>query len=285
MNKKISVIFFLFSIFAFREAQGENLSKIVDETISSPSKNNILILAKAIKNNRRFSRDLSTEDFISTERAVEAICKIPGHAKYFADEIESLRKSEEIKPRTQQVYYDRWREWYLVDTLRHLPSPETVFVLGHYLYDERDHPPENNGMWLPENAYLASITLSEIGIRNAPVTTRPGDELYKEALKKNREWYEQVKAGKIAFSFKGQNVEYRFKPDGTWETLPISNPPDDAVRPAKLNPKPAPEKAPEQGIQHSKPEDVPNWWPWLWIPALAILAAGWRLLNRRTNSS
>ena len=44
-------------------------------------------------------------------------------------------------------------------------------------------------------------------------------------------------------------------PDGTWDTIPISNPPDDAVKPPKLTPRPAPEKAPEQDVQPSKPED------------------------------
>ncbi|MGD9419349.1 MAG: hypothetical protein Q7R22_010420, partial [Verrucomicrobiota bacterium JB025] len=30
-----------------------------------------------------------------------------------------------------------------------------------------------------------------------------------------------------AFSFEGQNVEYRFNPDGTWEETKLENPPDD----------------------------------------------------------
>ncbi len=40
--------------------------------------------------------------------------------------------------------------------------------------------------------------------------------------------------GKIdrrSFSFKGQKVEYRFKPDGTWETFAMTNPPDDGPKP------------------------------------------------------
>ena len=36
-----------------------------------------------------------------------------------------------------------------------------------------------------------------------------------------RAWWEEIKSGKRAFSYKGQKVEYRFKPDGTWETIAL----------------------------------------------------------------
>jgi hypothetical protein len=163
--------------------------------------------------------------------AQQILISTPGHAKYFADEVERFRKEVQHLPRGNQVGYDRERQWLIAETLRHLPSPETIQVLGNYLDDERDTPPEL--VFLPENSFLGCVALSEIGLRNPPVSARPGMHNWREELVKQKAWYAQVKAGAIPFSFVGQKLEYRFKPDGTWDTLAMANPPDDGPRPAK----------------------------------------------------
>ena len=57
-------------------------------------------------------------------------------------------------------------------------------------------------------------------------------------------WYAEIKSGKRTFSFKGQSVEYRFNPNGTWETLAMANPPDDGLKPQPSKPEAArPEKS------------------------------------------
>jgi hypothetical protein len=204
---------------------------------------------------------------------------IPGHAQYIADEVERKRKEEEHLPRANQTSYDQVRETLIGETLIHLPSPETIQVLGDYLSDERDPAPEI--LFLPANSFLACVALSEIGLRDSPVSSRPGIHNWREEQVKQKAWYAKVKAGSLCFSFKGQNVEYRFKPDGMWETIALVNPPDDGpkpVRPVMSEPE-RPDKrslsaAPEQGVSPRR-----NAWAWSISLALVILIGviGWRV--------
>lgn len=178
------------------------------------------------------------------EAAQAALIAIPGHAKYFADELERLR----LDPKSN---YERIRPTYLAETLMHLPSPETIQVLGHYLSDMQDMPYDENPKYneavhsgkirpsdsipLPQNAWLATCALSNIGLRNPPFEP-VADYIFlrlspsAESLPKFRAWWEEVKSGKRTFSFKGHNVEYRFKPDGTWDTIAMGIPPDDGPK-------------------------------------------------------
>ncbi len=222
------------------------------------------------------------------EAAQSTLLSIPGHARYFADELERLR----LDPKSD---YWRMRQWYLAETLKHLPSPETIQVLGHYLDDERDLPrdripgykefveslekPPEFQIFPPENARLAVYALSRIGLRDAPcpvISSYSGSNAsyWEGTLPKCREWYAKVKSGELAFSFVGGNVEYRFKPDGTWETIPIANPPDDAPQPAQESAmdrsveKPEPVRA-----DPPQPSLVSTWW-WLGICGSTLLVLG-----------
>ena len=208
--------------------------------------------------------------------AQQILISTPGHAEYFADEVERFRKEVQHLPRMNQVGYDRERQWLIAETLRHLPSPETIQVLGHYLDDERDTPPEL--VFLPENSFLGCVALSEIGLRNPPVSARPGMHNWREELVKQNAWYAQVKAGTIPFSFVGQKVEYRFKPDGTWETTAMINPPDDG--PSRIEAaQPTPVRPPKRSIVDSDSSgrsESDSLWPWLiGIPALLLAGVIW----------
>ena len=205
---------------------------------------------------------------------------IPGHAQYFADEIERERAA--LVPDDDRISFDRHRSQYLRETLKHLPSPETIRVLGNYLFDDRDPmPPMEPGQdWVPvlPNPLLALKTLAEIGLREAPVKPDTFFDYWNpEPLPGVRAWYEEIKSGKRAFSFKGQSVEYRFNPDGTWVSTPIANPPDDA-------PAPPPAKPPATGGKPSGPACAPppatapapvsgRIWPWITGGVLTVLAA------------
>jgi hypothetical protein len=91
-------------------------------------------------------------------------------------------------------------------------------------------------------------------------------------LETMRKWYAAIKSGKQPFSFKGQSVEYRFKPDGTWTTTPIANPPDDAPKPVPPTKPPPPAKAsPPPVAPPPPPPPEPAGIPWLWIGAGALL--------------
>lgn len=210
------------------------------------------------------------------DRARSELLLVPGHAQYFADEIERIRLNER-----GQSDYQRSRAWYIAETLPHLPSPETILVLGRYLDDERDIPSnelpgikqliaegklKDDQVFLPENAWLAAYSLSNIGLRSAPVEKVPSyfgikSEEWSDLLPRSRAWFASVKEGKRSFSFVGQEAEYRFKPDGTWETSAIQNPPDDAKVPAIQLGNPGDTPSPHQRSDTPKtPRGINRWW-------------------------
>ncbi len=229
---------------------------------------------------------------------------LPGHAEYFRDKVENDRAT--ILPKeTYGGTYD-FNRILAFEALTHLPSPETIKVLGEYLNDERDAAKEP--LWTSDyilmgtgpNSYYAGKALQNIGLRNAdfaqPDTgkepSRNSSEpdviekymqelfsfsvLQREAqLKPWRAWYAEVKSGQRTFSFKGQNGDYRFKPDGTWETLAMDNPPDDGPRPTKpINTngqRPDKKQNPSVAPQELKP--LGNSLPWI-VGAIVFLISG-----------
>lgn len=196
----------------------------------------------------------------------------PGHAQFFVDEIERERAAIDPRERSSSLHYFRCK--CIEETLVHLPSPETVKVLGNFLSDERDHiPPYISGdeymSGSPANSRLACSSLSMMGLRNTGL--RPASEsafVRDEDLANARAWWEEVKSGKRTFSFIGQAVEYRFKPDGTWDTIPIANPPDDGPKPmiAMVSPTPVPEP-PSAAVR-----PVYGSWAWILIGTMGALA-------------
>lgn len=214
----------------------------------------------------------------------------PGHARYFADLVEAERAA--FQAGGYRGDYDRHRCWYLRDTLRHLPSPETVGVLGIALDDERDavraDADISDGTPAPSNAILAANTLCDLGIRGAPLPE--GKYLgyaSTDELATVRAWFGPIKSGEVAFSFKGGVEEYRFNSDGTWTAAPIANPPDDGPKPQA--PKTPPRDHSRLGavaipapVVESSPV-LP--WPWLAGGALAVFAATWYFLKSRKPSA
>jgi hypothetical protein len=81
-----------------------------------------------------------------------------------------------------------------------------------------------------------------------------------------------VKSGRKTFSFKGQAVEYRFNPDGTWETIPIANPPDDAPSKSETPAveKPVSRPPPAKAVENPKPPGIS--WAWIVGSLIAVLA-------------
>lgn len=183
---------------------------------------------------------------------------IPGHAQHFADAIEKERKEVEdvrfnLGPR---IDYDRNRMWYF-ETLAHLPSPEMVKVLGEYLSDERDRhemtPEETKGQSCISGGSTGNSSYSAKALENCPLRNKPYRKgtLHDidEAKSSWRAWWEQIKSGGKTFSFAGQEVEYRFKPDGTWETIALTNPSSDAPKSTKRF--------------NSLPSRTGDSWPWI----------------------
>lgn len=212
------------------------------------------------------------------------LLSIPGHARYFADEIKREQKEVAQYPTSTgpRVSYDFKRALYF-ETLSHLPSPETIAVLGDFLSDDIDTPPrviEPDSDWgenPPANSFGASYVISIIGLREPPVPTESYDQDSVVRLAKTRDWWDEIKTGNKTFSFKGQPVEYRFQPDGTWETILISNPPVDGPKPAAT---PTPETRPEQReVPKAAPTDQKA--PWWQIGVGLLILLGSIILLRK----
>lgn len=260
---------------------------ILSRAMGNPSLENLNSVGEQISSLAKYSdkNDLAAESL--RRELIDGLISIPGHAQLFADEIR--REQAEVAnivrrgPYGKRIPYNDRRARYLLYILPLLPSPECIKALGSFLNDEMDTPsepsPSQDWQDLPANCYLSAQGLVKIGLRDSPQKTA-----YTESpvdLKLWREWYDEVKSGRKTFSFKGQSVEYRFKPDGTWDTLAIANPPDDAVKPPKPVPKPATEKAPNQAMQPAKADDSHHGLVWLWIPALLLMVGAWRFFRRR----
>ena len=217
-----------------------------------------------------------------------ALLRIPGHAQYFADQLAESRKKTE-KPWLDNDY--RRIRQQAREIMMHLPSPETVWVLGGMLESKEDlwtreqrvailreqHKKGFGSGMIPSPIGFAGAVLEKIGLRDYP--EYPSYK-WKETLPP---WWQQVKSGELTFSFKGQAVEYRFRPDGTWETIPIANPRDDGPKPAPAAPDSEIQTPPSETVDSVKPDDRSMWW---WIAgvgtALLALAFAWFRKFRRT---
>jgi hypothetical protein len=233
-------------------AQRESIKKIEKDIIDTknvPVDQAIKILGKSIYIIGGYQ---VAERIPVYDKLQHALLSIPGYGEYCSQRIEesTAMMIAAKNPNVSLPNYDN-DGIYIFGLLPELPGPETIKLLGHYLYDVRDLTPNMEGCGLPSegphldairdaesrktanlpamkllqtNSFLSSYVLSKIGLRNSQAEI--GDLLTNtvEAVDRNRAWWEKVKAGQIPFSFKRQTVEYRFRPDGTWETmqLPIS---------------------------------------------------------------
>jgi hypothetical protein len=215
------------------------------------------------------------------------LLSIPGHAQYFANEIKGEQKLVAKYPTSTgpRVGYDFNRAMYF-NTLAHLPSPETISVLGDFLSDDIDTPRERispHSDWGENpraNSFASSFTLSTIGLRDAPVDMKEYDASPEAHLAKTRAWWEEIKSGMRTFSFKGQAVEYRFKPDGTWDTIAIANPPDDGHQMVAAA-VPARPKVDSGPLASASGHEQKGFWVWIVIGLIGGLALVFWLGVRR----
>jgi hypothetical protein len=217
------------------------------------------------------------------------LISIPGHAEYFGKRIHEAYEPLKGQNPGGSISRAQNEMMYGFATLKNLPSPETVKVLGGMLSETwRMEPvpsePGDPGYTPPSLALSAIIgALGELPLRMPPkvpiVMAWESSEVVKVHPWQN--WYEEVKSGRRTFSFKGQSVEYRFRQDGTWETLPIANRPDDAPKPAVVVANPENPTPPSQKSKPSPPQG-PRW-AWLIGAAAAVLSAlVWLVLRKST---
>ena len=157
------------------------------------------------------------------EKLKNALLAIPGHAAYYRDEINKARaKFEEALQGGDETLIGETRQYLagklLFDfpTLDHLPSVETVRILGEFLSDERGY------VKMPEHPTLEDLTtdvsgspvfrraaasLGKLPILNKPL---PASTQFRtpDDVKPWKQWYEQIKAGNRTFRFEGDPTEY-----------------------------------------------------------------------------
>jgi len=147
--------------------------------------------------------------------AKAALLAIPGHAGYYEKAIKELQLKLESAPKDEKWNYANDYsnlQWDGFQILGQLPSPETVRVLGDFLYDESGGFNPKDGDPMPsideimaqqkKNCVLVARPLFNL-IDNPPVSADQGN-----AVEVWRLWYEQVKAGSRTFRFKGNPTEY-----------------------------------------------------------------------------
>lgn len=229
------------------------------------------------------------------ERAKSTLLSIPGHAEYFGKKIREAY--EPLKgPDVGAVHGVQEAMMYGFGTLRNLPSPETVKVLGDMLSDTWRMKPPSSQLQFDHTHVPGSLAHSAVASALVYLPLRDPPEIPPlmawddpEVVRVHpwQNWYTEVKSGKRTFSFKGQNVEYRFKPDGTWETIAMANPPDDGPKPEPSKPEATrPEKSPPPSPTApappaSAPAASPSIYGWIIGGVILFLAAVAALLKRR----
>jgi hypothetical protein len=249
----------------------------------------------------------------------DEIISIPGHARYYRDDIlraQAAYARDESNTLLRMEYDETRGE--NIRMLHHLPSPETLSVLGEFLSNDfvKPDPHEDTkpvdysnivrdevGYGEPpprrySNPWKASWAIMNLGLRETPIP------YYKYGLKgkKNdveaiRAWWEQVKAGKKDISFICRPEIYRFTGDGSWEMVGKVD--------AEIVEKELAAKKEEWRVyrermekvnaqydtQDTQPPQKPVGKPWfqdkLWIGACALLALifawlGWRIFRKST---
>ena len=221
------------------------------------------------------------------------LLSIPGHAEYFGRRIREANEPLKGPEYGKLVHEARNERMYGFQTLSNLPSPETVKVLGEMLSDtwrkEFNPPPGSEDVVPPPNSLALDAIdkcLQSLPLRDPPSVPRlmAWDDPEDVLVHPWQSWWKEIKSGKRTFSFKGQAVEYRFKPDETWETLAMANPPDDGPRagamvaPPEPTPRPVKPTLPRPTPQAPPPSRGYWWLIGCFVSALGAVAF---LLKRR----
>lgn len=167
-------------------------------------------------------------------RAREIALAIPGHARYYEEQIE--KKRAEVLANSKKD----WRELNAIQDaggtyeteagyinysetafriLGHLPSAETVAVLGRYLNDPEGRdgktllgfPTDRDDCEVTPNAAQAAAAIRKLGIEHPPFRDEKTLESYGAATEEIdawRDWWNEVKAGKRSYRFAGDPTEY-----------------------------------------------------------------------------
>ena len=178
----------------------------------------VRLLSQGLRNMgyRKSINDHSTEVDEVYLKIQNAMLLIPGHADYFAKEIQ-ISRARAIDRQAREGGEIRWEDYddvrsAAIHTLENLPSPEAVRVLGELLSDSEKTGPQITEGHLPDafgpppNASLAADALKLL-IEKPPV---PQDRNWQKKgdIEAWQLWYEQIQSGNRTFRFKGDPKDY-----------------------------------------------------------------------------
>lgn len=157
------------------------------------------------------------------QKAHERLIRIPGHARFLAEEIYKAYANETAEinqqprpyPNKDRVSYGTVR-WSIFETLGFIRSTETVQVLGEFLsggeISSQIGDPRANlvgSAELPVNGVLAAKALANL-IDQAPVQ-KDAAAYHEDEADIWELWFAQVKAGTRTFRFKGDPQDYNLQ--------------------------------------------------------------------------
>jgi hypothetical protein len=204
------------------EAQAEALQywrERIANAPNLPSEEAIPLLAACVFKTSLRSIFQSDERWEVHYAAQKALLAIPGHAEFYAKKLEEARRkvdeAEGLKKGMERSNLLA-EQMYSFDKLGLMPSPETVRVLGEYLFDERGRDPnaKPGGDYGLEkigespNSTLALRAIAQLPLVSRPVQTPWDRTHYWNDLEPWKLWYQQVKAGTRTFRFEGDPREY-----------------------------------------------------------------------------
>ena len=206
------------------------------------------------------------------------LLSIPGHATYFRDKLTVGKDAVRARTMTMNQWQDLTMNSFGI--LKRLPSEETVEVLTGFVDDKfgdatSTNPEDTNFpgySFMDSGHYIvndgAAIALETLGIEPAPYTDRYKLR-YGEIKTIWSRWWQEVKAGKRKYRFKGSDVLHPVNaPSGAEREVrrPERHPGSTPV--AKTQKEPVSEP-----VDETKVEKMSRHWPLL-AAILAVLVAG-----------
>lgn len=194
------------------------------------------------------------------QSAYQLMVSIPGHAEYYAKRIKAQQAA--LEDALKGTSTDRTgtakaklleEQMYGFATLKAIPSPETVRVLGEFLYDpwglrpnlQPGEYPDLDEEGITSHSWRALVALAALPLAHKPVQPRPNRWVdYHQDIDAWKLWYEQVRAGTRTFRFIGDPQEYNLHGPvaAAIEPTPARPPrPADVVppTPVEVSPQPA----------------------------------------------
>lgn len=199
----------------------------IESLLSQPDSVKIYELGTMLKQLKTLNYRECEEKSEIIKQITKEIILIPNHTKYFIDKMDEARKANEefiqksIKfdpgweklPDESEIFQTNaykfaymWQAYsgsiaQNVGMLAHIPSTECVRVLGEYLHEIQV---TNDTYQAPTRDFSAARSLSLL-IADGPIQkwTASATE-----VPMWRKWYDEVKAGKRTFRFKGDDTEY-----------------------------------------------------------------------------